>query len=68
MCEVINLIEILGPSNFCCFFVGYVSIKDGFVVLAILDFLEGLEGQANFVDGVRDIVEVEATFLVLNIS
>ena len=68
MCEVINLIVILGPSTFCCFFVGYVEVKDGFVVLAIFDFLEGLEGQANLFDGVRDIVDVEATFLVLYIS
>ena len=68
MCEVINLIEILGPSTFCCFFVGYVSVKDGFIVLAILDILERLEGQANLFDGVRDIVDLEATFLVLYIS
>ena len=68
MCEVINLIEILGPSNFCCFFIGSVSVKDGFEVLAILNFLEGLEGQANFFDCVWDIVDVEATFLVLYIS
>jgi hypothetical protein len=37
-------------------------VKDGFVVLAISDFLEGLECQAD--DGGRDIVSVEATFLV----
>ena len=59
---------ILGPSAFCCFFVGYVEVKDGFVVFAILDFLEGLEGQANLFDGVRNIVDFEATFLVLYIS
>ena len=68
MCEVINLIVILGPYTFCCFFVGYVEVKGGCVALAIFDFLEGLEGQANLFDGVRDIVDVEATFLVLYIS
>ena len=37
-----------GPSDFCGFLAGYVLVKDDFVVLAILDFLEGLECQANF--------------------
>ena len=50
------------------FFVSYVVVKDSFVVLAIIDLLEGLEGQANFFDGIRDIVNVEVPFLVLYIS
>ncbi len=63
-CEVINLIDIFGPSDFGGFFVCYVTVKDGFAVLAIFDLLKGLECQANLFDGGRDIVSVEATFLV----
>ena len=36
-CKIINLIEISGPSDFCGFLVGYIWVKDGFVVLAIVN-------------------------------
>ena len=38
--EVIDLSGISGPSYFCCFVVSYVAVKNGFVVLAVLDFLK----------------------------
>jgi hypothetical protein len=55
---------MFGPSDFGRFYVCYVTVNHGFVVLAIFDLLEGLECQADLFDGVRDIVSVEAAFLV----